>query len=155
MEDFFELADESAEEPLCFYSEDIDFELKNKDLIAKWITDSAAAENKTVEGINFIFCSDNYLHKMNLEYLQHDTLTDVITFPYSKKKDSFISGDIFISVERTTENAAIYNASPEHELNRVMIHGILHLIGYGDKSVARKKIMTEKEDFYLSALKNS
>lgn len=155
MEDFFEMADESVEEPLCFYAEDIDFELKNKDLIAKWITDSAAAENKTVEGVNFIFCSDNYLHKINVEYLQHDTLTDVITFPYSKKKDSFISGDIFISVERTTENAAIYNVTPEHELNRVMIHGILHLIGYGDKSAARKKIMTEKEDFYLSALKNS
>jgi probable rRNA maturation factor len=155
MENFLDTDDDSSESLLCFYAEDIEFELKNREQIAGWITKSAEAEGKAIGDISFIFCSDSYLHQMNVEFLQHDTLTDVITFPYSKKKDSFISGDIFISVERTIENAATFNISPEHELNRVMIHGILHLLGYGDKTAAKKKVMTEKEDFYLSTLSNS
>lgn len=161
MEDFFdeteeELTDEEmSDEPLVFHSEDIEFELKNQEQIAAWIEASAAAEGKSLGGVNFIFCSDEYLYQMNMEYLQHDTYTDVITFPYAEPEDDYIQGDIFISVERTSENAASYGVSPEQELQRVMIHGVLHLLGYEDKTAAKKKIMTQKEDEYLAKLKIS
>jgi probable rRNA maturation factor len=146
---------EENEDPIVFHSEEIEFELKNQEQIAAWIKESAEAEGKALSTINFIFCSDEYLLQMNLEYLQHDTYTDVITFPYAEKEDDFIEGDIFISVERTAENAAKFGVTPEQELHRVMIHGVLHLIGYEDKTAAKKKRMTEKEDEYLSKLKLS
>jgi len=100
--------------------------------------------------LNYIFCSDTYLHKINLEYLKHDTLTDIITFDYSEKKQ--ISGDIFISIDRIKENALKFNQSTDIELNRVLIHGVLHLLGYKDKTPKEKETMRAKEDFYLTLL---
>ncbi len=143
---------EEEGDPIVFHSEEIDFELDNSEKLAEWIEASASAEGKAVSAINFIFCSDDYLYRMNMDYLQHDTYTDVITFPYSSSEDDFIEGDIFISVERTAENAKQFGVSAELELHRVMIHGVLHLIGYDDKSTAKKKIMTAKEDEYLAKL---
>ncbi len=130
----------------CF-SEVIDFDLKNQSVIKKWIRYVAENEKKEIETINYIFCNDEYLHNLNVDYLKHDTLTDIITFDYST--DNTISGDIFISIERVKENAVLFEKSFDDELNRVIVHGILHLIGYKDKSPEDKAVMTEKEDFYL------
>jgi len=98
--------------------------------------------------LNFIFCSDNYLLKINVEHLNHDTYTDIITFDYSK--EDRISGDIFISIDRVEENAKSHKTSFENELHRVIIHGVLHLLGYGDKEPGQKAEMRQKEDFCLS-----
>ena len=98
----------------------------------------------------FIFVSDQYLLEMNLKYLKHDTLTDVITFDYSE--GDVVSGDIFISVQRVKENAATFAVNFNEELHRVMIHGVLHLIGFGDKSKTESDVMRGKEDFYLARL---
>lgn len=143
---------EEEGDPIVFHSEEIDFELSNGEKLAEWIESSASAEGKAISAVNIIFCSDEYLYQMNMDYLQHDTYTDVITFPYSSNEDDFIEGDIFISVERTAENAKKFGVSAELELNRVIIHGILHLIGYDDKTAHKKKIMTAKEDEYLAKL---
>lgn len=104
-------------------------------------------ENKKEGDLSFIFCSDNYLLKMNNEYLQHDYYTDIITFDYTET--DIISGDIFISIDRIKENALKYNTTFENELQRVMIHGVLHLVGYNDKNEKEQKEMTEKENQYL------
>jgi len=143
---------EEEGDPIVFHSEAIEFELANSEKLAEWIEASASAEGKAVSAVNFIFCSDEYLYQMNMDFLQHDTYTDVITFPYSSPEDSYIEGDIFISVERTADNAKKFGVSPELELHRVMIHGVLHLIGYDDKTASKKKIMTAKEDEYLAKL---
>lgn len=107
----------------------------------------ASAEKKNFGTLNYIFCNDAHLLQINREYLKHDTYTDIITFDYSEKK--IISGDIFISIERVTENAEKFKQPFEIELQRVMVHGILHLIGYNDKSSQEKETMRAKEDFYL------
>lgn len=139
------------EQQVLFHSEDIDFELQKEEQITTWINAIIEKENKTLEQINFIFCSDSYLHQINVEYLNHDTLTDVITFPYAKLP--VVEGDIFISLERIKENGKIFEVSFEEELHRVMIHGVLHLCGYGDKTVEDKKQMTQKENDALAFLK--
>lgn len=105
-------------------------------------------ENKKEGELSFIFCSDEYLLKMNNEYLRHDYYTDVITFDYTEKE--IITGDIFISVDRIKENALKYNTTFENELQRVMIHGVLHLVGYNDKTEEEQKEMTKKENQYLN-----
>ena len=105
-------------------------------------------ENMKEGELSFIFCSDEYLLKMNNEYLQHDFYTDVITFDYTEQK--IIAGDIFISVDRIKENALKYNITFENELQRVMIHGVLHLVGYNDKTEEEQKEMTKKENQYLN-----
>ncbi len=132
-----------------FHTEDLDFEFSKTDLATQWIIQTAKQEGKELAELNIIFCSDAYLYEMNMQYLQHDTLTDVITFQYHDNDDLAIAGDIFISVERTNENAEKFGVSPEQELRRVMIHGTLHLLGYGDKTPEDKKLMTEKENEYL------
>ena len=134
-----------------FFTEEIDFKLKNKKLLRTWIEETITAENHILREINYIFCSDAYLLKINQDYLQHDTYTDIITFNNSEKEKEIVS-DIFISIERVSENASTYNISVLQELNRVMIHGALHLSGYKDKSAKDKKLMTEKENFYLAQL---
>jgi rRNA maturation RNase YbeY len=96
-----------------------------------------------------VLCSDEYLYQINLEYLQHDTYTDVITFPYSDTPD-LVEGDIFVSVERVTDNAAQLRVHPTDELHRVMVHGLLHLLGYDDKTPESKIAMTQREDYHLS-----
>ncbi len=135
----------SEEGPMiAYFSEDIDFDIENPDTISGWIESVIQAEQKKLIQLNFIFCSDTYLHQINLEYLDHDTFTDIITFPYSDPPK--IHGDIFISIDRITENADQFKTSFSDELHRVIIHGVLHLCGYGDKLPEEKTLMTQKEN---------
>ncbi|MBW6483377.1 MAG: rRNA maturation RNase YbeY [Vicingaceae bacterium] len=133
---------------MLFHQEDILFRLKNIKKIKSWIEKTIIQEKGILGDLNFIFCTDNYLHKINLEYLHHDTFTDIITFDYTQGKR--ISGDIFISIERVRENAKKFNQTIDNELNRVLIHGVLHLMGYKDKTPKEKETMRAKEDFYLT-----
>lgn len=135
---------------LTFHSEAIDFELTEISTIKTWLKEVIKCEGWTLANLTYIFCSDDYLYQMNVEHLNHDTLTDVITFQYSEE---VVEGDVFISIDRTKENAAIFGVSPEEELNRVMVHGLLHLLGYKDKTVEEKTLMTSKENEYLATLK--
>lgn len=131
-----------------FHSEDILFVLKKKPAIISWLSYSVKNENKIVGEISYIFCSDEYLYDINLKHLKHDTLTDIITFDYCEEK--IVNGDIYISVERIKENAKLFNNSIENELHRVMIHGVMHLCGYKDKTPEDQNVMSAKEDFYLN-----
>jgi rRNA maturation RNase YbeY len=146
--EFPEIADQ-VESVVEFYSEDIDFELQNEEKIAEWIIQTVEDERKKFQHCSYIFCSDEYLHKINLEYLHHDDYTDVITFPYAENP---IEGDIYISIERLKDNAQSLGIAFENELHRVIIHGTLHLCGYTDKTDSDKAEMTRKEDCYLSKL---
>ena len=130
-----------------FYHE-TDFELSNSSNISSWIIDIVQKEEFNHSEISYIFCGDDYLHEINLKYLKHSTLTDIISFDYTLGR--VISGDIFISVERVKENAKIFNVSFEDELHRVMAHGVLHFCGYNDKDDKEKAVMRAKEDYYLS-----
>jgi probable rRNA maturation factor len=125
-----------------------DFNLDNEDAIASWLSAVILSENKTEGEINYIFCDDEYLHKINLEYLNHDTLTDIISFDYTMGNE--ISGDIFVSIERVIDNAKDYNTSFENELKRVLVHGVLHYCGYKDKSEDDEVKMRIKEDEKLT-----
>jgi probable rRNA maturation factor len=131
-----------------FFSEDIPFNLKQKTLLRTWIGNTIRAENHQLRELNFIFCSDAYLLNLNKEYLNHDTLTDIITFDNGNEQ-GLITGDIFISIDRVRENALNYKVNEKDELHRVMIHGTLHLLGYPDKGKEAKALMTSKEDQYL------
>jgi len=132
-----------------FFSEDIKLLLKNKTQLRDWFINTAKAEGNSIKELNYIFCSDTYLLEMNQSYLNHDTYTDIITFDNSETEVE-IQGDIFISVDRVRENAQTFGINEQDELHRVMIHGLLHLLGYGDKSKAEKAKMTEKENYYLA-----
>ncbi|MCO4294365.1 rRNA maturation RNase YbeY [Solitalea sp. MAHUQ-68] len=132
-----------------FFNEDIDIKLKDKAKLKTWIKDTVEEEGFKLKDVSFILCSDEYLLTINQQYLNHNTYTDIVTFDNSEKEDQII-GDIFISVERTRENAKKFNVSSDTELHRVMIHGILHLCGYYDKKPEDKALMTEKENFYLA-----
>ncbi len=134
---------------IYFFSEDIKFSPPAIRKTRAWLRHVVAAENKSLVELTYIFCSDSYLLGINIEYLRHDTLTDIITFNTSEN-EAGISGDIYISIERVSENAAKYQVSFAEELHRVMVHGLLHLLGYNDKSAGEKKIMREKEFAYLS-----
>ena len=133
-----------------FFSEDIDFTLKTEDQIIAWLQRIAEAENSSIEEISYVFCSDNYLLRINQEYLDHDYYTDIITFDNRDKPEDPIESDIFISIDRVTENASDQNVSFELELKRVLAHGLLHLIGYNDKTEEEQQLMREKEEAYLS-----
>lgn len=133
-----------------FFNEEITFRLRGIKEIRAWLIRSIESEGKNAGEINFIFCSDDYLHKMNVEYLNHDTLTDVISFDYTE--DDIISGDIFISIPRVKENSTLYSLPFPDELNRVMVHGILHLCGYKDKTAKDEKQIRSKEDEKLRLL---
>ena len=132
-----------------FFSEGISFSVPNPRKTKSWLTESIAAEGASALEINYIFCSDQYLLSINKGYLKHNTFTDIITFDNSEK-ESLLEGDIFISVQRIAENAKKYEVPPEQELRRVMIHGVLHLLGYGDKTPKQNAEMRKKEDHYLS-----
>lgn len=132
-----------------FFTEDVSYTLKNKTAIRQWIKNAIKLEGFKAGEISFILCSDDYLHKINIEYLDHDTYTDIITFDNSEEENR-ITGDIFISLERIQENAGKFKVPVQDELHRVIIHGILHLCGYLDKSPKDKKLMTANEDKYLS-----
>jgi len=132
-----------------FFEEDILFKLKNKTKVKQWIKSTIEAEGYSLKELNYIFCSDQYLLQINQQYLDHDTFTDIVTFDNSEKK-GVIEGDIFISIDRIRENAIKFNSGEVNELHRVIIHGALHLLGYQDKKAESKKIMTGREDHYLS-----
>ena len=134
-----------------FFTEDISFTLKDKNKLRKWIQVVIDNEGKLSGDLNYIFCSDDFLYKLNIEYLNHDTLTDIITFDLSEDADE-ISGEIYISIDRVKENAKKFKVSFYNELHRVMIHGILHLAGYHDKTQEEVSIMRGKEDKCLSLL---
>lgn len=131
-----------------FFTEDIDFVLKEKAAVRNWIKATIMSEAYALKEINFIFCSDEYLLQINREYLNHDTLTDIITFDNSEVPGKII-GDIFISVDRIRENAGKFSVAERDELHRVMIHGVMHLLGYTDKGKKEKAQMTDKENQYL------
>lgn len=125
-----------------------DFDIADKSKLKKWIKEVVGKEGSTIAELNFIFCDDDYLLEKNKTFLKHDTLTDIITFDYSEKNT--LTGDVYISIERVKENSQNYGVSYENELHRVIIHGVLHLLGYNDKNEKQQKEIREKEDFYLS-----
>ena len=130
-----------------FFSEEIDFELKREPAIIDWILGGVKEEGSILKRITYIFCSDEYLHEVNMKYLNHDTYTDIITFPMNYNP---IESDIFVSIDRIKDNANQLNVSFENELHRVIIHGVLHLVGYDDKTEEAQSLMTRKENEYLS-----
>jgi probable rRNA maturation factor len=132
---------------ITFHNEEIKFTLRNKTTLKKWIVSVIEKKKRKAGDLNFIFCSDEHLLSINKQYLNHDTYTDIITFDYSKEDHKQpVSGDIFISVDRVKENAETFSKSFEEELRRVLIHGVLHLLGYKDKSKAAKEEMTNEEN---------
>lgn len=133
---------------VAFYFEDTDFKLRHKTRIKEWLRLVAESEVFTLGNISVILCSDNYILDINQKYLQHDYFTDIITFDYSE--GGRISGDLFISVDSVRENSVEYGTEFEDELHRVIVHGILHLIGYDDHTEDEIKTMRSKEDYYLS-----
>lgn len=132
-----------------FFKEDCSVVLKNKAQLRDWFINTSRAEGNRIKELNYVFCSDAYLLEMNQSYLNHDTYTDIITFDNSET-DENVLGDIFISIDRIKENAKNFGVTETDELHRVMIHGLLHLLGYGDKSKTEKAKMTEKENYYLA-----
>ena len=130
-----------------YFQEDIRFEMKQKMLNNRWLKMVAGSEMRRLGAINIIFCSDNYILDVNMKYLQHDYFTDIITFDYCEK--DVLSGDLFISIDSVRENAQFYGTEFADELNRVMVHGLLHLIGYDDHSEADIAEMRQKENYYL------
>ena len=146
-----------------FFSEQTSFYPKNKKQIKGWINEVIQNEGYTGNELNIIFCNDEYLLSINKKFLNHDSYTDIITFDYTTKqtkpnrhsfstKKSTISGELFISIDRVKENTKKHNTTLAQELHRVIVHGVLHLCDYSDKSPASKRQMTNKEDYYLSLI---
>lgn len=132
----------------AFSKEDVNFRFSHKELIVRWLNKAIKNESRKSGKIAFTFCSDKFLLKLNQDFLKHDYYTDIITFDYTVKK--VISGEIFISIDRVKDNANAQAVSFQNELLHVMIHGVLHLCGYTDKSVSKAREMRLKEDYYLS-----
>ncbi|WP_274474991.1 rRNA maturation RNase YbeY [Mangrovimonas aestuarii] len=132
------------------FNYETEFNLSDENGIGSWISDVIEQEGCSEGEINYIFCDDEYLHKLNVEFLDHDTLTDIISFDYTMGK--LISGDIFISVERVEDNAKDFEVDFETELKRVIVHGVLHYCGYKDKTDEEAKVMRSKEDYYLNII---
>ena len=133
---------------ISYFYEDTKFVFKGKQRNNRWLRLVAESEIRRLGDLSIIFCSDPYILDINLKYLQHDYFTDIITFDYCEGEK--ISGDLFISIDSVRENAVFYGTEFEDELNRVMVHGVLHLIGYDDHTKAEQKTMQEKENYYLS-----
>lgn len=146
---FPELPSEQPESPVSFHFEDVQFELPDEQALVEWLLSVAENEKKSFTEVNYIFCSDEHLREINIEYLDHDYYTDVITFPYA---EDAVYGDVFISSERVADNAKTLGVAFEDELCRVLVHGVLHLAGYLDKTPEAEAVMREKEDFYLKRL---
>ena len=132
-----------------FFNEDITLRIRDKNKLRQWISEVVQGEGQELSNVNFIFCSDKYLHELNVNYLEHDNHTDVITFDLTDEED-VVSGDIFISYERVRENAKNFGVNIANELHRVMVHGILHLIGYQDDTKEQRAQMREFEDNHLA-----
>ena len=137
---------------VSYFLQDIDFVFKHKRLNNSWLKLVAESEIKKLGNINIIFCSDNYILDVNVKYLGHDYFTDIITFDYCEK--DILSGDLFISIDTVRDNAEFYKTEFNDELNRVIVHGLLHLIGYDDHTPEEQKIMREKENYYLELRNN-
>ena len=138
--------------PIEFFSEDIEFELNNPEQVSEWIAEVIQQHGQELTNLTYIFCSDDYLHNINVEYLEHDTLTDIITFN-NAEEDGTIEGDVFISIDRVRDNSAELGTSFEDELHRVLIHGVLHLLGFKDKTDEQEALMRKQEDSCLSLRK--
>lgn len=136
-----------------FFNEDTNFQLKGKQAIKNWLKLVAGSEIRKIGDINVIFCSDNYILEVNLQYLHHDYFTDIITFDYCTK--DILSGDLFISVDSVRENSTYYGTEFTDELHRVIVHGLLHLIGYDDHQEEDIRMMRSKEDYYLHVLNDA
>ena len=137
---------------VSYFTQDTDFKFKSKRLTSQWLKQVAQTESKKLGAVSIIFCSDNYLLDINKEYLNHDYFTDIITFDYCE--GNLISGDLFISIDSVKDNAVFYKSCFEDELNRVIVHGVLHLIGYDDHTESDIAQMRYKEDFYLNVRKS-
>jgi rRNA maturation RNase YbeY len=137
-----------------FFSEQTRFKLSNPRKTVSWIKSVIKKEGCVLNSLNYVFCSDEYLKQINIQFLNHGTYTDIITFNYNPSEVE-IEGEIYISIDRVRENAKTFETSFQTELHRVIIHGVLHLIGFNDKSKTEKATMREKEDSYLSLLKVS
>lgn len=135
-----------------FFQEEVSFQLSHPDILKGWISTIIQNAKQSFDTINFIYCSDNYLFEINKEYLDHDYYTDIITFDNKEDDDSALDADIFISIDRVKENATQLNLPFEQELHRVMVHGILHLLGHKDKTEEQKNEMRESEEASLSLL---
>jgi probable rRNA maturation factor len=136
------------EHPVSFETDDVDYELPDQTAIIAWLESVARAEHKSLYEVGYIFCSDEKLREINIEYLQHDYYTDVITFDYTEADN--IEGEVYISIDRVAENAQTNQVSQLNELCRVMVHAVLHMAGYGDKTDDEAAIMRQKEAFYLA-----
>ena len=133
---------------VSYYTQDISFNFKERRHTSRWLKFVAESELKKLGDISIIFCSDNYILDVNIKYLQHDYFTDIITFDYCEADR--LNGDLFISIDSVRENASFYGTEFEDELNRVIVHGVLHLIGYDDHTEDDIKVMRAKENYYLS-----
>ena len=138
--------------PIEFHSEDLDFSLSNPEQVADWIASIIEQHEFELVGLTYVFCSDDYLHQMNVEYLDHDTLTDIITFDNADEEGT-VEGDIFVSIDRVRDNAQTLGIPFEDELHRVLIHGVLHLLGFKDKTDEQEALMRKQEDSCLSLRK--
>ena len=136
-----------SDEIISFSVEDIDFALEQKNDVKEWLMQIASTEQKEITQIDYLFCSDEYLLEINKTYLNHDYYTDIITFPLDRNN---IEANVFISIDRVKENAQLYNQNFTDELHRVIVHGLLHLIGYNDKTPEDEKAMRKKEDDCLA-----
>ena len=132
---------------ISYHQEGVKFNFKDRVFNNSWLRLVAGSESFKIGDLSIIFCSDNYILDVNMKYLQHDYFTDIITFDYCEGRT--LSGDLFISIDSVRENAALYGATFENELDRVMVHGLLHLMGYDDHSEEEQKTMRSKEDYYL------
>lgn len=132
------------------FNYEIDFELKDEPHLKEWIKSVVVAEGFQLGDIAYVFCTDEYLHKLNVEFLNHDTLTDILSFDYSLGSE--VNGEIYISIDRVKENAETFKVTFEHELHRVMVHGALHFCGHQDHSLEESTQMRAKEDYYLEKL---
>ncbi len=139
---------------ILFFSEKTRFKLTNPKKTASWVRSVVKKEGTALNSLNYIFCSDEYLREINSQYLGHKTYTDIVTFNYNPAEGE-IEGEVYISVDRVRENAKTFKSNFQTELHRVIIHGVLHLIGFNDKTKREKTLMREKEDSYLSLLNNS
>lgn len=138
---------------IVFFNEDIDFKFGQKNQLKAWLKKVAESEGFKMRDLNYIFCSDEYLHKINLEYLDHDTYTDIITFDNSEEEED-IEGDIFVSIERVKDNSQELKTEFLDEFKRVLVHGLLHLCGYDDHSDEDEAQMRELESKYISIFNN-
>ncbi len=136
-----------------FFSEEIRFDLPEKIKRKNWLKKIAQSENFKIGELNYIFCSDEYLYQINVDYLNHHTYTDIITFDNSEEKQ-IIEGDIFISIDRIRENAEKHQQNEETEIGRVLSHGLFHLMGYKDKSKEQAEVMRSKEEFAINLYEN-